>query len=239
MSKRIYTVIVVCIAALAVYYTAGAPELMRAASYSLHDRLALVLCNPDQMYNCGFGDIWNTFTNCYLAVLIFAGVFVYSNSYAYPEGFRTMSILRFGSEKQYWKHAMRHSAKNVLFAATVYVAAIFACCAAAQYRSGFGAVRFVPYQQFTAVYLLFWLKLMALLSLVAVFAEVFAQRLSHAGIIGAMIVGIVLLVSIDVLQMKSALVVIGNWQMQATAGIGFLAVQVVLLLYGSMRPLKI
>ncbi|MGM9624030.1 MAG: hypothetical protein ACI3X2_12010 [Butyricicoccus porcorum] len=239
MSKRIYTVIVVLIAALAAFSITGAPELRRVVSYSLHDSLALVLCNPEQMYACGFGDNWNAFTGCYLAALICAGVFVYSNSYAYPEGFRMMSILRFGSEKQYWKHAMWRSLKNVLFAATIYVAAVFMLCAAVQYKSGFGAVRFVSYRQFTAVYWLFWFKLLAMLSLVAVFGEVFAQRLARAGIIGSIIIGVVLLLSVDVLQEKSALLVIGNWQMQAAAIIGFLVVQAALLLYGKVRPLRL
>ena len=150
-----------------------------------------------------------------------------------------MSILRFGSEKQYWKHAMRRSLKNVLFAATMYVAAVFVLCAAVQYGSGFGAVRFVSYRQFTAIYLLFWFKLLAMLSLVAVFGEVFAQRLARAGIIGSIIIGVVLLLSVDVLQEKSALLAIGNWQMQAAAIIGFLAVQAALLLYGRVRPLRL
>ncbi len=239
MSRRVYGIVAALIAALAVSNIAGVPNLRSAASYSVHDSIALVLCNPEQMYACGFGSQWNAFTGCQLAALICAGVFVYSNSYAYPDGFRVMSILRFGSEKKYWASAMRRNGKHVLFAVTVYVALLFAFCMVFQYRQGFGAVRFVPYDRLTAVYLLFWIKLLAFFSLIAVFAEVFAQRLSRAGIIGAIIVLTVLLFSCDILQEKTAFMVIAGWQMQTVAIAVFLLAQAALLVYGRMRPLEI
>lgn len=125
---------------------------------------------------------------------------------------------------------MRWNLKNALFAATMYVAVIFAFCAAAQYTRGFGLVLFVPYGQFTIVYILFWFKLLAMLSLISVFAEVFAQRVARAGVIGGIIIVLVLLLFIDVMQKKSALLAIGSWQMQGVAIIGFLVVQILLLI---------
>lgn len=239
MSKRIYVIVVALIAALAVFQVGDVPNLRNAASYSVHDTIALVLCNPAQMYTCGFGDPWNVFSGCYLAALLCIGTFVYSNSYAYPEGFRVMSILRFGSEQKYWASAMRRNWKNILFAVTVYTACVAVFCTVFQFRQGFGAVRFVPYDQFAAVYLLLWCKLLAAFSLLAVFAEAFAQRLPRAGIIGVMVVGIVLLFSVDILQQAGTFFVIGSWQMQAKAIIVFLAVQAALFVYGRLRSIRI
>ncbi len=239
MRKRSYVLLVALLTALSAFSVADAPELRRVGSYSLQDSLALLLCNPAQMYACGYGDPWNGFTSSFLAVLLCAGIFVYSNSYAYPEGFRTLSILRFGSEARYWRQTLRRSGKYVLFAATVCTAAAGIFGAAAQARAGFGAVRFVTLRPFAAVYLLFWLKLAAALALVAVSAEVFAGRLSRAGMIGAIIVGTVLLLAVDVMQGKTALLALGSWQEQAAAIVGFLAVQLALLLYGRVRPLPL
>lgn len=241
MKKRTYFLVVTLLSLLSSWSVSKAPVFVTEhIAYSVHDSIALVLCNAEQMERCGLGgSMYNEFTYSYLAVLIFAGMFVYSNSYAYPEGFRMMSILRFGSEKQYWIQTMRRNLKNALFAATVYVVVILALCAVTQYNSGFGAVCFVPYSQFTIVYILFWFKLLTMLSLISVFAEVFAQRIVRVGVIGGIIIALVLLLFIDVMQKKSAFLAIGSWQMQGVAVIGFLAVQILLLLYGKMRPFKL
>lgn len=238
MSKKIYAILTAILIALPAHYVGNIP-VFRNVAYSLHDALALLGCNPTQMYNCGFGNSWNTFTNYFLVILICAGVFVYSNSYAYPEGLRTMSILRFGSENQYWKYAMRRNLKNVLFASTAYIILEFAFCAAFQYSRGFGEIQHVPYDHFAITYVLFWIKLMAVLSLVSMVAEVFTGRLPRAGIIGMIIVGVVLLLSIDVMQNQTALLAIGNWQRQVQAIVVFVAIQIALFAYGKVRSLKI
>ena len=239
MSRRSYIFAALLFAVLSAAAVASSPELLRVGAYSIHDSIALVFCNPKQMYACGFGSEWNSFTYCLLGAIICGGVFVYSNSYAYPVGFRTLSILRFGSERRYWAAAMRRNLSSALFAATGYVLAALACCALFQWKRGFGAVQFVTYGQYTVVYVLFWLKLLAALSLIGVFAEVFAQRMARAGIIGAIVIAAVVALSVDIFQKRSAILAVGGWHVQAAALVGLLAVQAVLLIYGRLRLLRI
>lgn len=241
MSRWKYIAVSVLLSICSAWSVAGSPVLAgKDGGYSLHDAIALMWCNPKQMDACGLGGgSINEFFCCFLAVLICGGVFVYSNSYAYPVGFRTLSILRFGSERRYWAAAMRRNLSSALFAATGYVLAALACCALFQWKRGFGAVQFVPYGQYAVVYVLFWLKLLAVLSLVGVFAEVFAQRMARAGIIGAIVIAAVVALSVDIFQKRSAILAVGGWHMQAAALVGLLTVQAVLLIYGRLRPLRI
>lgn len=213
--------------------------VLRQSAYSVHDAYALALGNPVQMYACGYGSQWNSFSYCYLAMLILTGVFVYSNCYAYPEGFRTLSILRFGSERSYWKHTMRRNGKYVAFASAVPLLCVFAANAVGTVKHGLGTVQVVPYDSFSAVYVLLWVKLFAFLGMLIVFAEVFSQTISRAGIIGILVVVTVILFSIDLLQQQSALLAIGSWQQQLIAILVFVVVQAALLIYGTRRPLKI
>ncbi|MBU5490467.1 hypothetical protein [Butyricicoccus intestinisimiae] len=238
MSKKMYALVVALISILSASQVAQSPVL-RQSAYSIHDAYALALSNPVQMYACGYGSQWNSFSYCYLAMLILAGVFVYSNSYAYPEGFRTLSILRFGSERSYWIHTMRRNGKYVAFASTVPLLCVFAANAIYTVKHGLGAVKFVPYDCFPIVYILLWVKLLAFLTMLIVFAEVFSQTISRAGIIGILVVVTVILFSIDLLQQQSALLAIGSWQQQLIAILVFVVVQAALLIYGTRRPLKI
>lgn len=238
MSKKIYALVIALISILSASQVAQSP-MLRQSAYSVHDAYALVLSNPVQMYACGYGSQWNSFSYCYLAMLILAGVFVYSNCYAYPEGFRTLSILRFGSERSYWKHTMRRNGKYVAFASVVPLLCVFVANAIGTARHGLGAVKFVPYDSFPVVYILLWVKLFAFLGMLIVFAEVFSQTISRAGIIGGIVVVTVVLFSIDLLQQQSAMLVIGSWPQQLIAILVFVVVQAALLIYGTQRPLKI
>ncbi len=238
MSKKIYALVMALISILSASQVAQSP-MLRQSAYSVHDAHALVLSNPAQMYACGYGSQWNSFSYCYLAMLILAGVFVYSNCYAYPEGFRTLSILRFGSERSYWKHTMRRNSKYVAFASAVPMICVFAANAVGTARQGLGAVKFVPYDRFPIVYILLWVKLFVFLGMLIVFAEVFSQTISRAGIIGVIVVVTVVLFSIDLLQQQSAMLAIGSWTQQLLAILVFVVVQAVFLIYGTRRPLKI
>lgn len=238
MSKRIYTGIIGVLSVL-ILKNAGNILMFRThSSYSVHDSLALILCNTEQMYNCGFGNPWNQYSYNFLAVLLISAIFVYSNSYAYPDGFRTLSIFRFGSQKAYWFHTMKRNAKNILFAATVYMGIVLVLCFLNQFQYGFGTVAFVPYQHYILTYVLFWLKLMMCLFLIIIFAEVFTGRFPHVGIIGGIIIFIALLLSIDLFQ-KRVILVIGDWQTQIKVMIGMLFVSFVLLIYGKIVGLRI
>ncbi len=237
MSKKIYALVIVLISILSASQVAQS-SMLRQSAYSVHDAYALVLSNPAQMYACGYGSQWNSFSYCYLAMLILAGIFVYSNCYAYPEGFRTLSILRFGSERSYWKHTMRRNGKYVAFASVVPIICVFVANAIGTARHGLGTVKFVPYENFPVVYVLLWVKLFVFLGMLIVFAEVFSQTISRAGIIGILVVATVVLFSIDLLQ-QSAMLAIGSWPQQLMAILVFVVVQATLLIYGTRRPLKI
>lgn len=238
MSKKIYALVIALISILSASQVAQSPVL-RQSAYSVHDAYALALSNPAQMYSCGYGSQWNSFSYCYLAMLILAGVFVYSNSYAYPEGFRTLSILRFGSERSYWIHTMRRNGKNAAFASAMPIVCVFVVNAIYTVKHGLGAVKFVPYDCFPIVYILLWVKLLAFFAMLIVFAEVFSQTISRAGMIGILVVVTAVLFSIDILQQKSAILTIGSWPQQLLAVLVFVVVQAVFLIYGTRRPLKI